>query len=147
MKETSTCMCIPLCSPRMLKHVSRASQQLAQGLLSFPVPVASTVFFWFLSFLVLFFAGVGMCFDSEHFVANAYGLCYRNHAAIAVQRCCCTWSCLKWTYRTRVPLVDCPLAGNLDAKLRCAPVRATSACPQTAVDISVFQDLRVATHS
>lgn len=110
-------MCIPLCSPRMLKHVSRASQQLAQGLLSFPDPVASAIFFWFLSFLVLFFAGVGMCFDSEHFVANVYGLCSGDRSALAAQRCC-----LQWTYRTHVPLIDCPLAGNLDAKLRRAPV-------------------------
>lgn len=64
-------MCPPVLFPRRLKHVSRASQQLAQGLLSSPVPTTGRIFFLFLSFfLVLFFAGVGrMCFYLEHFVA------------------------------------------------------------------------------
>lgn len=75
----------PLCSPRMLKHVSRASQQLARGLLRFPVPMTSRTFFFFFPFpgIILCWSG-GMCFYSEHFVAGVYGLlrgsCYSSPA-------------------------------------------------------------------
>lgn len=71
-------------SPRMLKHVSRASQQLAKGLLSSPVPMTGRIFFLFLSFFLYYsllewgnlFLLIALCY--------VYGLCYRDHATVAL---------------------------------------------------------------
>lgn len=84
-------MCIPLRSPRMLKHVSRASQQLARGfgISQFQRPAESSFFSFPFSGILLCWSG-GMCFYSEHFVAGVYGLLW-GPATVALQRWLGTW--------------------------------------------------------
>lgn len=56
--------------------------------------------------------------------------------------CWCLWSVVGSCYSSPAELV-----GNLGATLRCAPARATSERPQTAVGIRNFQDSWAAAHS
>lgn len=77
-------------SPRMLKHVSRASRQLAQGLLSSPIPMTGRIFFFlFLSFFLYYsLLEWRNVFQLRALCCYVYGLCYGDHATAALQRCC-----------------------------------------------------------
>lgn len=125
-------MCIPLCSPpRMRKRVSRASQQLAQGLLSSPIPMTGRIFFLFLSFFLYYsLLEWGNVFLLRALCCYVYGLCYRDHATVALQRCCSPVILSQEGLQSSHTAGRLSSGGNLDAKLRRAPVRASSECPQ-----------------
>lgn len=82
-------MCIhpSVLSPRMLKHVRWASQQLAQGLLTSPIPVTGRTFFFL--FLSSYYSLLewGNVVSLRALCCCVCGLRYGDHAAVALQRC------------------------------------------------------------
>lgn len=115
-KEAPTCVCIPPCS-------SWASQRLAQGQDHLVVSFL---------FLVLFVAEAG----ERGSAWSASPLCLWSVCRGPRGDAAAMESCLGRASRAQIPPAAHPLAGNLGAKLKCAPVEPLEGCS----DIRGVQD-------
>lgn len=131
----------------MLKHVSRASQQLAQGLLSSPIPMTGRIFLFLFFFLCYSLLEWGNVFLLRALCCYVYGLCYGDHATVALQRCC------SHVILTQEGLQSTHTTGRLSSGWEFGCQAEVCSCeslfrvPSTAIDIRVFQDSWVAVHN
>lgn len=129
-------------SPRVQKHVSRASQQLARGLSSSAVPMTGRIFFLFLSFFLYYsLLEWGNVFLLRALCCYVYGLCYRDHATVALERCC------SHVILSQEGLQSTHTAGRLSSGWEFGCQAEMCSCkslfrmPSTAIGIRVFSGL------
>lgn len=140
-------MCIPLCSsPRMLKHVSRASQQLAQGFLSSPIPMTGRIIiFLFLSFFLYYsLLEWGNVFLLRALCCYVYGLYYGDRARVALQKCCSHVILSREGLRSAHTTGRLPSGWEFGCQAEMCSHKSLFRMPSTAFDISVFWDSWVA---